>query len=155
MDDVAPCHEVRRKHFVFLSCLRSHEQNPRSRLCLSFSTPRHTTETLFTTTSGGSGSPRPGTPFLSQQGLGLLPNITRCPINAEFFVTRERIQAHPRKFYCQAIQWILDSQEQAGLNSYQVGCIFENLWHYIFGEPAQMHGLTVPECELYDCCCWP
>lgn len=76
---------------------------------------------------------------------------TRCPIAAEFFVTRERIRARPREFYLKAIQWVIVGAEKVGLTNYQVACVFENLWHVIFGETAFMEELTIEECQLYVC----
>ena len=84
-------------------------------------------------------------------GLGEVMDRTRCPIAAEFFVTRERIRARPREFYLKAISWVITSKDRLGLTRYEAGCVFEHLWHVIFGEPAFMEELTIAECDLYDC----
>ena len=70
---------------------------------------------------------------------------------AEFFVTRERIWAHPRQFYLQAIEWVITGAQKVGMDRYEVACTFEHLWHVIFGEPAFMEKLTIEECQLYVC----
>ena len=84
-------------------------------------------------------------------GFGPLIERIRCPLTLEFFVTKERVRRHPREFYLKLINWAVNSERLGGLDSYQVGCVLENMWHYIFGEPSFMEQATIDECELYDC----
>ena len=89
--------------------------------------------------------------FFGPAGLGKIPEEVRCSVTAEFFVTRERIQAHPREFYLKNVEYIMTAGPKYGLNSYTLGCIYEIAWHFIFGEPAYMEGLTIQPCDLFEC----
>ena len=42
-------------------------------------------------------------------GLGPLPDAIRASVAAEMFVTADAVRAHPREFYLQALQWMVDS----------------------------------------------
>ena len=44
-----------------------------------------------------------------------------------------RIQGRPRKFYLQAMQWILSitGGMEGGMDSYHAGVVFENLWYVL------------------------
>ena len=87
--------------------------------------------------------------LFTRQGLGEMPEKSKASKGAEFFVTRERITARPRSFYLKLLQLIHDNPLK--LSVYDLGVMFENTWHIIFGEPAFGEGLTVAECRLYDC----
>lgn len=89
--------------------------------------------------------------FFGNAGLGPMPPKIRAATTAEFFVTRDRIRRRGRKFYLHAIHWIIEAEKSGHFNSWQLGVIFELLWHYIFGEPAYMQGPTLQPCELYHC----
>ena len=89
--------------------------------------------------------------FFEPAGLGPIMEKTRCSVTAEFFVTRERIRRHPREFYLKALAYLQTAEKKWGFNDYSIGAVFENLWHYIFGEPAFMEEMPLEECELYDC----
>ena len=73
------------------------------------------------------------------------------PLVAEFFVRRERILLRSRTFYLQALKWISDIRAADEFTDWEVSVTFELLWHYIFGEPAYMPGVTIKPCMLYRC----
>ncbi len=87
--------------------------------------------------------------LLLQEGLGQVPEAIRYSRSSEFFVRKDRIQAHPRSFYLRCLQFILQNPLQ--LPTWPTGILFEHIWHIIFGEKAFLDGLTVPGCVLYDC----
>lgn len=92
------------------------------------------------------------TEFFGPLGLGPVPNQIRASVGGEMFVTKDRIQSHPREFYLRMIEWMISANSRHQLNSYEIGCVFELIWHIIFGEPALMPlDLTIAECELYRC----
>ena len=87
--------------------------------------------------------------LFTREGLGEMPEKSQASKGSEFFVTRERITARPRSFYLKLLQLIHDNPLK--LSVYDLGVLFENTWHIIFGEPAFLEGLTIAECDLYDC----
>lgn len=89
--------------------------------------------------------------FFTPAGLGELPEKIRCATTAEFFVTREKIQLRPREFYVQAQAWISEAESTQLLSSWELGVVFELIWHYVFGEPAVMTQPSLKPCELYKC----
>lgn len=80
-----------------------------------------------------------------------MPAKLRMPLVAEFYARKERIQLRSRKFYLQAIRWVLDVRKADEFTDWETSVTFELLWHYIFGEPAFLPGLTVKPCDLYKC----
>ncbi|KAA6421280.1 MAG: hypothetical protein FRX49_08766 [Trebouxia sp. A1-2] len=84
-----------------------------------------------------------------REGMGQVPEMWKSSMSGEFFVTKHRIRAHPRSFYTKLLSIIHDNPRKKDL--YRVGVLFERSWHVIFGEPAVMDSLTIPECELYEC----
>lgn len=89
--------------------------------------------------------------FFEPAGLGEIVDRVRCSVTAEFFATRQRIQAHPREFYLKAVEYIMTAGPKHGLTGYTLGCIFEISWHLIFGEPAYMEKLSIEPCDLFEC----
>jgi len=89
--------------------------------------------------------------FFGRANMGRMPTKIRLPTVAEFFVCKQRIYLHTRQFYLQAIQFIVDSRKADEYTDWELGVTFELLWHYIFGEPAYMNGVTVDPCTLYQC----
>lgn len=88
--------------------------------------------------------------FFEPAGVGKIPEKIRCSVTGEFFVTRERIQRHPRDFYLRMVQWMLSSDEQ-DIGSYALGAVFEYTYHIIFGEQSFMTAPPLKTCELYRC----
>lgn len=89
--------------------------------------------------------------FFRKTELGEMPDRLRMALVQEFFVRRERIQLRSRQFYLQAIQWVADARRANEFTDWEITTVFELLWHYMFGEPAFMPGLTVKPCTLYRC----
>ena len=89
--------------------------------------------------------------FFEPVGFGPVVERIRCPVTLEFFVTKERVRRHPREFYLKLIYWAVNSEKLGGLNSQKVGSVLENLWHFIFGEPAFMEQLPEDRCQLGKC----
>ena len=87
--------------------------------------------------------------LFAREGMGDAPEKSRSSLVGEFFVTKARIVAHPRSFYTKLLQVIHENPRK--LATYSLGVLFERTWHVIFGEPAYMEGLTIAECELYEC----
>ncbi|KAK9919029.1 hypothetical protein WJX75_008842 [Coccomyxa subellipsoidea] len=77
--------------------------------------------------------------------LGVMPHIIHGPCCAEFIVSRERIEAHPREFYMGLRDWIRDTE----LDRYRSGRVFEYMWPIMFGEPAVTK--PIEECDLLHC----
>ncbi|EEH33899.1 hypothetical protein PAAG_04948 [Paracoccidioides lutzii Pb01] len=50
---------------------------------------------------------------------------------AQFVVTRERILQRPLEDYVRMRQWIL---EEKSLSEFEIGWVFEKIWHVIFGQ---------------------
>ena len=84
-------------------------------------------------------------------GLGEKPDRIRCSVFAEMFVTAETIRRHPRDFYLKILRWMHTSLFSGALNTWEIGGVFELSWHIIFGQPAYMEKLLIPECELFRC----
>ena len=84
-------------------------------------------------------------------GLGEKPDRIRCSIFAEMFVTAKAIRRHPREVYLKILQWMHTSFFSGALNTWEIGGVFELSWHILFGQPAYMEKLPLPECELFHC----
>ncbi|CAL8463939.1 g3474 [Coccomyxa elongata] len=80
-----------------------------------------------------------------EQELGPMPHTIHGPCCAEFIVSRERIEAHPREFYVGLRDWIVDTE----LDRYRSGRVFEYMWAIMFGEPAVTE--PIEECDLLHC----
>lgn len=89
--------------------------------------------------------------FFGQAGFGEMPERLRMWLVGEFFVRRENIRLRPREFYLKALQWSIEAIEAGLFTDWQMGVVFELTWHYIFGQPAYMTGVTVEPCVLYKC----
>ena len=85
----------------------------------------------------------------AKYGFGKVPDRTKASLSSKFFVTKARIQAHPRSFYTKALQFIY--QTPLNVSTYYRGVMLERTWLIIFGEDAYLKDLTIPECDLYDC----
>jgi len=57
---------------------------------------------------------------------------------AQFVVSRERIQRHPKKAYDYWYHMLTTSPEH-----FDIGIMFEFSWHYIFGEPWKINPRTL------------
>lgn len=88
--------------------------------------------------------------FLGPQGLGPVPEKVHVILGAEFLVRRGRILARSRRFYLDALAFIMEFKKDGGLSSYELAITFERVWHVIFGEePTAPPALTF--CQLFRC----
>ncbi|EEH16110.2 hypothetical protein PABG_06197 [Paracoccidioides brasiliensis Pb03] len=63
-----------------------------------------------------------------------VPQVIGGVCCAQFVVTRERILQRPLKDYVRMKDWV--SSGSRPMNDYDVGWVFEKIWHIIFGEAA-------------------
>ena len=70
------------------------------------------------------------------------PQYFCYPMCAQFWVTRERIQRHPRAYYERLLRALTDKEDcpamhvKANSGRPAIGAYFmEAYWHYVFGEP--------------------
>jgi hypothetical protein len=67
--------------------------------------------------------------------LGPLPNEPPCaPGCAQFIISKNRILRQPKEFY-EALYFHVTHPYR---DHYGIGCFYEYIWHYIFGEPWNM-----------------
>ena len=72
--------------------------------------------------------------FFGPSGMGPVPEQINFSWGAEFLVAKQRILAKPRSFYLDALSFMLELSKTEKMTSYDVGVVFERIWHIIFGE---------------------
>ncbi|CAK0786391.1 hypothetical protein CVIRNUC_009604 [Coccomyxa viridis] len=80
-----------------------------------------------------------------EKWLGPIPKALHGPCCAEFIVSRERIEAHPREFYEHLRDWIIETE----FDRYRSGRVFEYMWAVMFGAPPVSE--PIEECDLLTC----
>ncbi|EGE83156.2 hypothetical protein, variant [Blastomyces gilchristii SLH14081] len=80
-----------------------------------------------------------------------VPHVIGSVCCAQFVVTRERILQRPLSDYERMRSWVLSGSRP--MNDYDVGWVFEKLWHVIFGQPP-VYCISESQClcELYGKC---
>lgn len=89
--------------------------------------------------------------FFEPAGFGKIPEKIRCSVTGEFFVTKEKIQRHPRELYLRMVQWMLETGKKQDISGYALGAVFEYTYHIIFGEQHFLMEAPLEACELYSC----
>ncbi|PGH07515.1 hypothetical protein AJ79_06250 [Helicocarpus griseus UAMH5409] len=87
------------------------------------------------------------------RGVQEVPEALGGVCCAQFVVTREKILQRPVGDYVRMREWVLMESGGSGLSDFDVGWVFEKVWHVVFGEGAIFCPTTEKcLCDVYGKC---
>jgi hypothetical protein len=70
-------------------------------------------------------------PHVFEKWLGPCPELPPClDTSAQFVVSRHLIRKHPKEMYEDAYTHLMTHKD-----TYHAGCMYEYMWHFLFGKP--------------------